>query len=119
MRCKWPLRGRRSKGKLLPIELKGRSSVNRAILLLSALSLTACSAASTKPVAFPTLPPLPAALEQECGPAKLLSDPSLSALVKADVDLAVAYAQCAARHGAVVKAYNDARRKMEEASREH
>jgi hypothetical protein len=85
----------------------------RAISLLIALSLTACSKASIPPVAFPHLPPLSAEIAEQCQPAQRVSDPSLGALVQADIDLAALYAKCQAKHGAAVAAYNAARDKLE------
>ena len=84
----------------------------RVMLPLSALLLTACGAKSTPPVIFPTLPPLPPSVAEACPPAALLSASSLGTLVLADIELAVAYAECQAKHGSAVKAYNEARERM-------
>lgn len=88
----------------------------RAIATLLALSLTACATKSTPPVAFPALAPLPASVMEVCPPAERLSGSNLGDLVIADIDLAVAYAECQARHAAAVAAYNKARRLVAEAS---
>lgn len=54
-------------------------------------------------------PALTAALSAPCPPLALISDNTIAALAQADVDAAVSYAECQARHSAVVKAYASAR----------
>lgn len=81
----------------------------RAILLPSVLLLSACGTKSTPPVVFPDIPPLPPSIASPCPPAALLSGSSLGTLVLADIDLAVAYAECSARHAATVAAYDKVR----------
>jgi hypothetical protein len=70
-------------------------------------------------VVFPALPPLPEEVARACPPASLLSSPELGALVRADISLAILYSQCIAKHAAAVAAYNEARERMKEASRDH
>ncbi len=86
--------------------------MTRATALLSALLLAACKTASTPPVDFPPIAPLPQSVAEPCPPAELLSASNLGSLVSADIALAVAYAQCKARHASAVAAYNTVRAEM-------
>ena len=78
------------------------------ILLLA--SLPACSMQSTAPVRLaPVPPPLPAALSAPCPPLPPIRGTAIADLAEADVDAALAYADCAARHAGAVNAYRGAR----------
>jgi hypothetical protein len=78
------------------------------ILLLA--SLQGCSLRSTRPVrSAPVPPPLPAALSAPCPPLRPVTDASIAALAQADMDAALAYADCAAKHAGAANAYEAAR----------
>lgn len=79
--------------------------MNRAIAILSAASLQACTAPSTIPVGYLVVPKLTAQASSPCPPAPLLTDSTLGALAAADAALAALYATCQARHESVVASY--------------
>lgn len=80
--------------------------MRRASPILLALSLPACSARSIR---LAPLPPLPAQIADPCPALRPLTDMTLGALVQADSDAAVAYAECQAKQAGAVSAYNAAR----------
>lgn len=87
--------------------------MNRAILLLTALSLAGCVTKSTPPVTFPDLPPLSQSIAAPCPPAQRLPEyTDLQTLSTADANLAVLYAACQQRQSAAVEAYERARELM-------
>lgn len=82
----------------------------RAYPILLLASLSACSMRSTEPVRLAPVPPqLPAALSAPCPPLPLLQRTAIADLALADVNAALAYADCAARHAGAVNAYQAAR----------
>jgi hypothetical protein len=84
--------------------------VKRAMPILTLAFLTACARPSTAPARLsPVPPPLTAALSAPCPPLSPLKGNSIADLVQADVDAALAYADCAARHAGAVNAYRTAR----------
>lgn len=84
-----------------------------AIAALAALALAGCLAGcastGTKLVDAPEMPALSAQIADPCPPLNTISDTTLAALVQADADASLAYAECRSKHKAAVAAYNTAR----------
>ena len=77
----------------------------RALAFIAALALAGCAGRG----GLAPMPPLPAAIAQDCPVAAPLPDTTVAALAQADADLAILYAKCRANHRAAVDAYNAAR----------
>lgn len=86
----------------------------RRVILASALAglilaLAGCATTGTKLVDAPEMPALSSQIADPCPPLSAISDTSLAALVQADADASLAYAECRSKHKAAVAAYNAAR----------
>ncbi len=79
-----------------------------AIVIATALLMTACSAKSTPPLR-PTLPPLPAQASQPCDLPAPLADGQVPTLIAALLDAWEGQAECEVRRRAAVEAYEAAR----------
>ena len=79
------------------------------LIALIALSLTGCAGKSMPPLR-PTLPPLPATVEQPCRLPSPIPDGNVSTLISALLDAWEGLSECEVKRRGAVAAYEAARR---------
>lgn len=83
--------------------------MKKALALALGVMLSGCATTGTKLVDAPEMPALSSAISAPCPPLAKIPDTSIAALVQADSDAALAYAECRSKHRAAVNAYETAR----------